>query len=130
MNSIRFCSSELLIKLSQIELFQDGYLDSENNEKTKISNLKLFRIYVERYMQSLPTTNSDMLYMVRYLEMADKGLPVEFYFFSAQKVWVDYEHIVADFFDHILAMLPFFELKLFQSPSGMDLERWVRRLEN
>ena len=132
-NSIRFSSSELLIKLSQIELFQDvlsEYLGGKNSKQTKVSNLKLFRIYIERYIQSLPTTNSDMLYMVRYLEMTDKGLPVEFYFFSAQKVWVDYEHIVADFFDHALAMLPVFELKLFQSPSGSDLDRLVRRLEN
>lgn len=114
-------------------MFQDvlcGYLGGENSEQTKVSNLKLFRIYIERYIQSLPTTNSDMLYMVRYLEMTDKGLPVEFYFFSAQKVWVDYEHIVADFFDHALAILPVFELKLFQSPSGSDLDRLVRRLEN
>ena len=134
-SSVRFCSPELLKRLSGIDLLRDvvsdKYREPENGVKEeKISNLKLFRIFVERYVQSLPTTNTDLLYMVRYLEMTDKGLPVEFYFFSAQKVWVDYEHIVADFFDYILAILPDFELRLFQSPSGTDLDRLVRKLTN
>lgn len=58
--------------------------------------------------------------LVRYLEAADKGMPVEIYFFTADKEWVLYETLQADVLDHIMAILPEFDLRVFQSPSGAD----------
>ena len=72
------------------------------------------------YLHHLPDRNSDMFCMVRYLPLSEVGLPVELYFFSAVTTWVDYEKILADVMDHVLAVIPEFDLRIFQVPSGYD----------
>lgn len=71
-----------------------------------------------------------MTCMVRQLQPTETGIPLELYFFSANKVWVAYEGIQADVFDHVLAIIPEFDLQVFQNPSGADLRRIGVKIEN
>jgi miniconductance mechanosensitive channel len=75
------------------------------------------------YLENHSALNKEMTLMVRQLEPTDKGIPLEIYCFSSDKRWVNYEYIIADIFDHALASIPFFELELFESPSGTDFQK-------
>ena len=66
--------------------------------------------------------SKDMTVMVRHMAPTDKGLPIEIYCFSKDIRWVNYEHIQADIFDHLLAALPYFDLEVFELPSGKDVQ--------
>ena len=92
------------------------------------TNLGVFRAYLTAYLRSLPYTNQELHCMVRHLQPTDRGIPVELYFFSTVKDWIPYEEIQADVFDHVLAVIPEFDLRVFQSPSGADVQRmaWQR----
>lgn len=94
------------------------------------TNLGVFRAYLTNYLRSLPTVNQDMTCMVRQLQPTETGIPLELYFFSANKVWVAYEGIQADVFDHVLAIIPEFGLRVFQNPSGEDLRRIGVKIEH
>ena len=94
------------------------------------TNLGVFRAYLTNYLKNLPTVNQDMTCMVRQLQPTETGIPLELYFFSANKVWVAYEGIQADVFDHVLAIIPEFDLQVFQNPSGADLRRIGVKIEN
>ena len=85
------------------------------------TNLGVFRAYLMNYLNNLPEVNHRMICMVRQLQPDEKGIPLELYFFSAEKAWVPYENIQSDVFDHVLAVIPEFELRVFQSPTGNDL---------
>ena len=114
MNSIGFCTKE------QIEKFAEkGWLKGmEENEE--IVNLTVLRNYLDIYLRNNKRVNQDMILMVRQLQPTPQGLPLELYFFSADTAWVAYEHLQADVFEHLIAMLPQFGLKAFQSPAGAD----------
>lgn len=114
MNSIGFCTKE------QIEKFaKKGWLKGmEENEE--IVNLTVLRNYLDIYLRNNKRVNQDMILMVRQLQPTPQGLPLELYFFSADTAWVAYEHLQADVFEHLIAMLPQFGLKAFQSPAGAD----------
>ena len=86
------------------------------------TNLGVFRAYLTAYLKSLPTVNQELTVMVRQLQPTDLGIPMELYFFSAIKEWVSYEGVQADVFDHVLAIIPEFDLQVFQSPSGRDFQ--------
>ena len=135
--SVRFCDKAMLEKLSHFYLLKD-YLDerekeiSESNKKLKVeagdvyngrrqTNLGIFRRYLENYLRQHPMINQEMTFLVRHLQPSEKGLPLEFYVFSKDQAWANYEAIQADIMDHILAILPEFGLKVFQNPSGNDL---------
>ena len=94
------------------------------------TNLGVFRAYLTNYLKNLPTVNQDLTCMVRQLQPTETGIPLELYFFSANKVWVAYEGIQADVFDHVLAIIPEFDLRVFQNPSGADLHRIGVKIEN
>ena len=94
------------------------------------TNLGVFRAYLTNYLKNLPTVNQDLTCMVRQLQPTETGIPLELYFFSANKVWVAYEGIQADVFDHVLAIIPEFDLRVFQNPSGSDLRRIGVKIEN
>ena len=85
------------------------------------TNLGVFRAYLTAYLKSLPEINQNMTCMVRQLQPTDHGIPLELYFFSAIKAWVLYEKVQADVFDHVLAIIPEFGLRVYQSPSGADV---------
>lgn len=136
MNSVKFCTPEMLDKYRKIHLLAD-YIDeterviSEYNEMHHIdnsllvngrrqTNLGVFRAYLNNYLKNLDAVNQEMTCMVRQLQPTEQGIPIELYFFSAIKEWVVYESIQADVFDHVLAIIPEFELRVFQNPTGSD----------
>lgn len=87
----------------------------------EMTNLNAFRAYAEYYLRHHPRIRHDMHLMVRLMPSAEFGLPVEFYCFTATTVWAEYEKIQSDLIDHMLTVLPQFGLRVFQSPSGIDL---------
>lgn len=116
MNTVRFCTSE------EMDLFrQQPWMEGFEETGREEVNLYIFRHYVEYYLRHNPKVNSDMILTVRQLQPTAQGMPIELYFFSADTAWLKYEHLQAEVFDHILAMLHTFGLKVFQSPSGTDL---------
>lgn len=135
--SIQLCGPEMLEKLKKIELIK-GHIDQKQDEIEKFNeehkfdrsvllngrnqtNVGLFRVYIQKYLQSLDTVNQNMTLMVRQLQPTSEGLPIEVYCFSSSKDWPVYEGIIADIFDHIFAAASFFEIELFENPSGSDL---------
>lgn len=137
MNSVKFCTPEMLAKFRRISLLTD-YIDAKEEELRQYNeahhidgsvwvngrrqtNLGVFRVYLERYLASLPAVNKNMTCMVRHLQPTPTGIPLELYFFSSVKDWVPYEGIQADVFDHLLAVVPEFGLSVFQSVAGSDL---------
>lgn len=145
MTSVHFCTQEMLERFKEIKLIQ-RYLDNKEKELSRFNeeqeiddsvlinqyrqtNLGIFRAYLESYIARLPQINNNLTYMVRYLQPTEKGIPVELYFFSSEKSWVPYEKIQADVLDHVLAVIPEFGLKIFQSPSGSDFQSLIQKME-
>lgn len=140
MTSVRFCTQEMLDKYRHIVLLKSYIEDTENTVRTyneengldesnlvngrRQTNLGVFRAYLECYLRNLPAVNKDMTYMVRQLQPTEKGIPMEIYFFSVEKSWIPYEKVQADVFDHVLAVIPEFDLRVFQEPSGSDFRNW------
>jgi len=91
----------------------------------RMTNLGVFRKYVESYLKSHPKIRPDMTIMVRQLAIEDRGVPLEIYCFTNTTAWVEYEAIQADIFDHLLSAVSFFGLDIFQQPSGKDLNRMI-----
>ncbi len=139
MTSIRFCDREMLDSFARYQLLQDylvkrqAEIEAANRESgvdtslpvngRRQTNIGVFRAYVVAYLRANPQINQEMTFLVRHLEPTPQGLPLEIYVFSKDKVWANYEAIQADIFDHLLAVLPEFGLRVFQYPSGHDLAR-------
>ncbi len=88
----------------------------------RLTNVGTFRAYLISYLKNHPMINKDMTLMVRQLAPTEFGLPIQIYVFSKDKNWINYEAIQADIFDHVLAVVPEFDLRVFQSPSGADFK--------
>ena len=86
----------------------------------RLTNVGTFRAYVVAYLKANPKIHRDMTFLVRQLQPTERGLPIELYVFSNDQDWGRYESIQADIFDHLLAVLPEFELRVYQLPSGAD----------
>lgn len=86
----------------------------------RMTNIGSFRVYLENYLKNRPDIRKDMTLMVRQLSVEDKGVPMEIYCFTNTTEWIEYEQIVANIFDHIIAAAEFFELEVYQQPSGSD----------
>jgi len=86
----------------------------------RMTNVGTFRAYVEAYLKNHPQISQEMTFLVRQLAPTPKGLPIEIYVFCKDKVWANYEAIQGDIFDHILAIIPIFDLQAFQEPAGKD----------
>ena len=140
-SSIRFVKDSELEDFKKISLITN-YIDhrqkdilrynTKNNIDKSIlingrnlTNFGLFRKYLTEYLQSQHVLNQDMMLMVRHLQPTDKGIPLEIYAFSKDKVWKNYEYIVADIFDHILASVSYFDLEIFELPSSSDFKNFV-----
>ena len=117
MNTVRFCTEEELAHFKQ-QPWMEGFEETGKEEV----NLYLFRHYLDYYLRHHPKVNQDMIMLVRQLQPTEHGMPIELYFFSANTAWVKYEALQAEVFDHVLAMLHQFDLKVFQSPTGLDLQ--------
>ena len=136
MRSIKFCTDEMLERFSKFDFIkeyiaqkQDEINDYNNKNKTDTSqiingrrqtNIGVFRAYTIAYLKNHPKIHQSMTFLVRHLEPTQHGLPVEIYVFSNDQAWANYEAIQADIFDHLLAALPEFDLRIFQNPTGHD----------
>ncbi|MEB2327124.1 MAG: mechanosensitive ion channel family protein [Pseudomonas sp.] len=96
----------------------------------RATNIGTFRAYVERYLRAHPGVHQNMTLLVRQLSPTADGLPLEIYCFTNTVVWAQYEAIQSDIFDHLLAILPEFGLRVFQHPSGGDMRDWRQSLES
>ena len=85
-----------------------------------------FRAYVTAYLRNHSKIRQDLTFLVRQLQPSDVGLPIEVYVFTNEIVWAKYEAIQADIFDHLLAVIPEFDLRGFQQPSGSDFNSLTR----
>jgi miniconductance mechanosensitive channel len=138
LGTVHFCSDELLSHLENIHLIS-GYIKSRRAELSelnkefpnsdlsvangiRLTNLGVFRKYLESYLKDHPDIQHEMITMVRQLQPTDRGIPIEIYGFSSEKAWEIYENIQSDIFDHILAVIPEFELRVFQNPTGNDFK--------
>ena len=117
MNTVRFCTEEELAHFKQ-QSWMEGFEETGKEEV----NLYLFRHYLDYYLRHHPKVNQDMIMLVRQLQPTEHGMPIELYFFSANTAWVKYEALQAEVFDHVLAVVHRFGLKVFQSPTGLDLQ--------
>jgi miniconductance mechanosensitive channel len=129
-SSVRFMNNSELEELKRIQVLTqyidkrkvdiDKYNQQHGFDKSlavngrNITNLGLFRKYIQRYIEMHPGINKDMLTMVRHLQPTEKGIPLEIYCFSKDKVWENYEHIMSDIFDHVIASVPYFDLELIE----------------
>lgn len=151
-NTLRFLADEEVAELRRFRLLRD-YLDRKEQElkewnaremagednpvnARRITNIGMFRAYVLAYLRTHPRINHDLLTLVRQLDPTPTGLPLQVYTFAATTQFAEYEHIQAEIFDHLLAILPEFGLRPFQEPSGVDfarlsqprtLQQWERR---
>ncbi len=143
MTSVKFCTPEMIERFKKIKVLKH-YVETKqeelriHNEKNEIdetvkvngrrmTNLGTFRKYIENYLRNHPKINQDMTFLVRQLHPWEKGIPIEIYVFSNDIVWANYEAIQADIFDHILAVVPEFELSVFQNPTGSDFKQLMRK---
>jgi len=133
-SSVRFISDDELEKFGKIQGITD-YIQAkqeeirQHNERIganralpvngrNLTNIGLFRSYIDWYLRTHPGTHKDMTMMVRQLAPSDKGLPLELYVFTNTTKWVQYENIMADIFDHLIASVRYFDLRIFESVSG------------
>jgi len=138
-NSVQFLTEEEIARLSRFELLKDYFRDklreieAYNAEKAEgdpdlipnsrqLTNVGTLRAYIVAYLRQHPKIHQDMTLIVRQLEPGPDGLPMEIYAFSNDTDWSNYEGLQGDIFDHIFAIVSEFGLRLFQKPSGKDLE--------
>jgi len=137
LTSIKFCNDEMMERYKKIQYIQEYitnkasdillYNQTHNTDLSSIvngrhlTNIGTFRAYLYAYLKNNPRIHKGMTLLVRQLTPTEYGLPVEIYAFTNTTEWNDYEAIQADIFDHILAIIPEFDLRIFQSPTGNDL---------
>lgn len=121
MTTVHFCSER------EKEMFASrGWIDeAQAKPETQVVNLYVFRNYLQNYLKEHPRTHKELMIMVRQMQPTSEGLPLEIYCFSNTTVWPEYEQIQGEIFDHILAVIPEFGLRIFQRPSGNDLTNTV-----
>jgi miniconductance mechanosensitive channel len=138
-SSIRFLGEEDELSVRRFALIDDylirkqGELAQSNDHLVehggdvvngrRLTNIGTFRAYVIAYLRAQTRVSGDMALLVRQLQPTAQGLPLEIYCFTATTIWSEYETIQADIFDHLLAILPEFDLRLYQAPSGHDVQR-------
>ena len=135
LNSIKYISKNEVDKLSEIDLLgeylknRSSDIDSYNSKNNinkellingrNLTNIGVFRKYVETYIENHSAINKDMMIMTRQLAPTTQGLPIEIYAFSNDKRWQNYEYIMADIFDHVIAAVPYFDLEIFELPTDL-----------
>lgn len=134
-DSIKCLSNEDIESLKKIHIIKPyletrqldilDYNTSKNVDKSisingrNLTNIGVFRKYIQTYIENHSAINKEMTIMVRQLAPTAEGLPIEIYAFSSDKRWVNYEYIMADIFDHVLAAVPYFDLEIFEYPSNL-----------
>ena len=132
--SIRFGDQEVLEHLKRIELLRDyiaqrswGTDGAGSDGLPRSTNVGAFMAYIEAYLKNRPDVRKDLTVMVRQLDPGPTGLPLEIYVFTNTTVWEQYEAIQASIFDHLLAVIPEFGLRVFQQPTGRDFTTLTTR---
>ncbi len=136
MASIKFCNQAMLDRFKRFKCIREyieqklkeinehntaeGIDESDLVNGRHLTNVGTFRAYVAAYLRNHSKVHQGMTFLVRHLQPTAEGLPIEIYVFSNDQVWANYEAIQADIFDHILAVVPEFELRVFQNPTGAD----------
>ncbi|MCU1719574.1 mechanosensitive ion channel family protein [Pseudomonas sp. 5P_3.1_Bac2] len=140
--SVRFLSAEEIARLQNFRLLSQ-YINDKQNEindwnsqlaeasqepanTRRVTNIGTFRAYVQYYLRKHQGIHQNMTQIVRQLQPTSDGLPLELYCFTSTVAWAEYENIQSDIFDHLLAILPEFGLRVFQSPSGADMREWQK----
>ena len=140
MNTVKFCDEETLTRFKKIQFISE-YIAKKDREIAdfnkaskvdstsivngrRLTNLGTFRAYIEAYLGNHPQISKDLTFLVRQLKPTAEGIPIEIYIFSTEQRWVPYEAVVADIFDHLLAVVPEFDLRTFQSPTGNDMREF------
>ncbi|MEE9329710.1 MAG: mechanosensitive ion channel domain-containing protein [Parvularculaceae bacterium] len=135
-SSIKFCDAQMLERFSNIQFIAD-YIAKKDKELAafnaefptdtdslvngrRLTNVGTFRAYTEAYLRGHPNISKDLTLLVRQLQPTEYGLPIEIYAFTNVTDWLEYEAIMADIFDHILASAREFELRIYQNPTGND----------
>lgn len=127
----RLLSEYIEKKLEEIDAYNKEF-NPDNSSITngrRLTNLGTFRAYVSAYLKANPSIHQDMTNMVRQLQPGADGIPLEIYAFTNNTAWVIYEGIQADIFDHIFAVMPEFGLRVYQSPTGHDIQEVGRGLQ-
>ncbi len=144
MTSVKFCSPEMIEKFKKIALLKD-YIENKNNELEgynlknnidnsvlvngrRMTNIGTFRKYIEEYLKNNPNIHQEMTFLVRQLQPTEKGIPIEIYVFSKDQRWANYEAIQADIFDHIMAIIPEFDLRVFQNVTASSFEKLKNKI--
>jgi len=139
--SVRFLSQTECDRLRRFALIDD-YLDRKRDEieafnskliaegkdpvnTRRVTNVGTFRAYVQAYLQNHAQIHQGMTLLVRQMQPGPSGMPLEIYCFTSTTAWTEYESIQSDIFDHLYAILPEFGLRVFQQPSGEDVQRVV-----
>ena len=138
LTTIKLCTEEMIERFSKIQYIADyismkkdevnkynkerGYDDSSVVNGRRLTNIGTFRAYVVSYLKNRPDIHKDMTFLVRQLASSEHGLPLEIYVFCKDTVWANYEAIQADIFDHLLSVVPEFDLRVYQYYSGSDLK--------
>lgn len=117
MNTVHFCTPE------EIQSFIDkGLIDKKTDINEKTVNLAIFRSYILNYLNNHPKVNKDLMIMVRQMQPASEGMPLEIYCFSDTPDWIPYEALQSEIFEHVMAMVQEFNLRIFQRPAGTDFK--------
>jgi len=143
MTSVKFCTDEMLERFKKFQHVSDYVNETENEISSynaefdldntvlvngrRQTNIGVFRAYLRGYLSRHSKINLDMTLLVRHLQPTEMGLPIEVYAFSTDQAWANYEDIQADIFDHILAVIPAFDLKVFQAPTGEDFSNILQK---
>lgn len=125
MKTIQFIDEEFVHKLQNTPALQPALknvdLTQEKDNFSNMTNVRLFRRYIQAYLMELDTVKKDgFTCMVRHRDMGDQGLPIQLYFFTNTTVWAEYEEIVSEIFEHLLAVIPYFGLEVFQRSASRD----------
>lgn len=142
--SIKFLENDDINELKKIKLLEpyivekinalekhNSSIDADLTAKTngqRLTNIGTFRKYIELYLKENKNVNQDLSIIVRQLQSTDTGIPIELYFFSKFYEWEQYEIFQADVFDHFLAVVSQFDLRIFQSPTGYDFQKWEEKI--
>ncbi len=135
-HSVKLVDAETRVKFKQYQLIRE-YIESRQTEielynkkehidsstlinGRRMTNLGVYRKYIEHYLKNHPRIKQDMTILVRQLASDSKGIPIEIYCFTNTTAWLEYESIQSDIFDHLYATAAFFDIKIFQQPSGSD----------
>jgi miniconductance mechanosensitive channel len=134
LDSVKYLTANQIDKLKKVDIISDylshrqSDIDNYNTEHNinkelmlngrNLTNIGVFRKYIETYVENHSAVNKDMMIMARQLAPSTQGIPLEIYAFSSDKRWQNYEYIMSDIFDHIIAAVPYFDLETFELPSS------------